>query len=259
VVYSLARSRLRRRYGAAVDAVRREHGLLPSASAIFFDHGVAPAATLCCWSETLGGLPPDTPASAILTGFPFFDSQTGAEEAIPAELEDFLADGDPPLVFTLGSVAVEAAGKFYEQAAAAARTLGKRAVMLTGKPGDPRIEGGCLFMDYAPHSALFPRAAAVVHHGGIGTSGQALRAGRPQIVVPHFGDQFDNAARLQHVGCANTIRRGQFEAAAVAAVINVLLGNPKLSDAARAAAAIVADEDGETVAARSILSHVLTR
>ncbi len=254
MAYALARTALRRRYAPRIDAVRGEHGLGPSRGAPMLDHGPATAATLCCWSAALSTLPPDAPDNAVLTGFPFFDSESGAEEAPTPELDAFLREGDRPLVFTLGSFAVAAAGRFYAEAAAASRTLGMRAVMLTGEAGPARREGDCLFAGYAPHSLLFPHAAAVVHHGGIGTTGQALRAGRPQIVVPHFGDQFDNAARLQAAGIGMTVKRGAFEASHAARALSQALASSAMQQAARDAAARIAHEEGAAEAARSILS-----
>lgn len=249
---SLARALLRRRYAKRIDAVRAEHGLGPSAGAPMLDHGAATASILCCWSSALGALPPDASTRAALVGFPFFDSESGGENMLAPELDAFQNEGGAPLVFTLGSVAVVSAGRFYEEAAAASRTLGRRALMLTGQPAPPRLDGDCLFMSYAPHSAVFPRAAAVVHHGGIGTTGQALRAGRAQIVVPHYGDQFDNAARLRHAGIGSTIRREQFERTLAASVISRVLSGPDMTDAARRAARTIAAEDGASAAAHRI-------
>ncbi len=253
-LFSLARVMLRRRYAGRIDAVRGDHGLGAGDGAPMLDHGPATEAVVCCWSSILGALPPDAPSNAALVGFPFFDSESGADDVLPPQLQAFLDEGDAPLVFTLGSVAVASAGRFYEEAAAASRAKGKRALLLTGQPGPPRLDGDCLFMSYAPHSVVFPRAAAVVHHGGIGTTGQALRAGCVQIVVPHFGDQFDNAARLQRAGLGLSIRREQFERTVAADAISRALSAPNITDAAQRAAETIAREDGAAAAARSIAS-----
>jgi rhamnosyltransferase subunit B len=251
---SLSRTIIRRRYAGRIDAVRAEHGLGPSKGAPMLDLGVATAAVLCCWSSIMGALPPDAPRNAAITGFPFFDSESGGEDALAPELTAFLRMGDPPLIFTLGSFAVASAGRFYEEAAAASRMLGRRALMLTGQPGAPRLDGDCLFMNYAPHSAVFRHAAAVIHHGGIGTTGQALRAGRVQIVVPHFADQFDNAARLHSAGIGMTVKRERFERVLVASVISRVLSTPDMTSAAQRAARTIAGEDGAGDAAHHIAS-----
>ena len=249
---TVARQVLRRQYASRIDAVRAEHGLPPSQGAPMLDFGPTTSKVLCCWSAALGPLQPDAPETAVLTGLAFFDSDSGGEEAVPPMLRAFLDAGPPPLVFTLGSFAVAAAGRFYAEAAAAARMLGQRAVLLTGMPGPACVEDDCLIMRYAPHSAVFPRAAAVIHHGGVGTTGQALRAGVAQIVVPHFGDQFDNAERLRAAGVALTIKRTAFERHHAADVIARVLASPEMRQAARAAAAIIAGEDGAATAAAHI-------
>ena len=202
----------------------------------------------------MGSLPPDAPAGSALVGFPFFDSDTGGEEPIAEKLQAFLAAGEPPLVFTLGSVAVAAAGRFYEDARSISRALGRRAIMLTGEAGASHIEDDCLFMGYAPHSQLFPRAAAVIHHGGIGTTGQALRAGRPQVVVPHFGDQFDNAARLGRLGLAATIRREAFGPDLGVEVIGACLTDAVMMQRGRRSAEAISSEDGAGTAASYLSS-----
>lgn len=251
-LFSIGRAALRRRHAASINAVRADHGLGASQGAPMLDYGPATRAVICCWSAVMGPLPPDAPPSAALVGFPLFDSESGAEEVMAPALRAFLAEGDAPIVFTLGSVAVASPGGFYEEAAAASRMLGRRALMLTGQLEPPHIDGDCMFMGYAPHSAVFPRAAAVVHHGGIGTTGQALLAGRSQIVVPHYGDQFDNAARLKRANIGLMIRREQFERTNAADVISRALSDPYMAEAAQHAAKQINDEDGAAVAARAI-------
>ncbi|GGE95623.1 glycosyltransferase [Sphingomonas prati] len=254
--FALARIALRRRHGARIDAVRAEHGLGPAAGAPMLDHGAATKAVLCCWSSALGMLPPDAPACAALVGFPFFDSESGGTEELAPEIEAFLRDGDAPIVFTLGSFAVAAPGGFYERAAEISRALGRRALLLTGQAGAARREGNCLFVGYAAHSAVFPRASIVVHHGGAGTTGQALRAGRPQVIVPHFGDQHDNAARVVAAGLGRTIGRGQFDLARGKAVIAGVLADRKMATRAEWVARHQVGDDGAAEAARRIVALV---
>ena len=98
-------------------------------------------------------------------------------------LEAFLNAGPAPLVFTLGSVVVHAAGRFYVQAAQTAARLGMRAVLLTGQPdGGMCSSGDILVRAYAPHSALFPRAAVIIHHGVVGTTRGIKR--KPRASAP---------------------------------------------------------------------------
>lgn len=253
-LYAYARTVLRRRHASRIDAVRVDNGLPPSRGAPMLDFSPASSAVVCCWSRALGALPPDAPLDARLTGFPFFDSESGADDQLNFELETFLDEGPAPLVFTLGSFAVAAAGRFYDEAIGISRALGMRAVMLTGRPAPPRRDGECLLMNYAPHSEVFPRAAAIIHHGGIGTVGQALRAGRPQIVVPHFGDQFDNAARIEATGIGLSIRRDAFNVDRALDVVQRVTTSPIVADRARRAAEVISGENGAGKAAHLIAS-----
>src|SRR5262249_29541061 len=150
---------------------------------------------------------------AIITGFTFFDQDH--EEEMPTELSHFLDEGSSPIVFTLGSSAVYDAGPFYEESAKAARQLGQRAVLLVGKDagnGPASLPPGVVAFSYAPFSELFPRALAIVHQGGVGTTAQAMRAGRPMLVMPYGHDQPDNAARMVRLGIGRTISRRHYTA-----------------------------------------------
>ena len=168
--------------------LRREIGL-PDTAGPPFGMSRSPTLHLAWFSELLGARQKDWPANTEITGFPFYDNYTGG--GLPAELALFLDSGPPPLVFTLSSLAVMSPGRFYEDSAEAAKRLGRRAVLVTGS--DPKIRPaslpeGVMAVDYAPFSELFPRAAAVVHHGGVGTTAQALRrpsdARRPLFCRP---------------------------------------------------------------------------
>jgi UDP:flavonoid glycosyltransferase YjiC (YdhE family) len=144
-------------------------------------------------------------------------------------VEEFLQTGEPPLVFTLGSAAVLAAGDFYQQSAEAALSLGKRAILLVGS--DPRnLPKGIDSKDiciatYAPYSKLFSRASLIIHQGGVGTTAQALRAGRPMVVMPYSHDQPDNARRVKRLGVSQTISRPNYTAARAAKVIREMLAD----------------------------------
>jgi UDP:flavonoid glycosyltransferase YjiC (YdhE family) len=152
---------------------------------------------------------PDWPPHSRITGHVFYDGP-GERGRLSPDLDRFLQDGPPPVVFTLGTAAVGAAGPFFHESLEAARLLGTRAVLLVGDdpenlPPRPLPEGIAAF-DHAPFSKLFPRARAVVQQGGIGTIGQALRA--PQLVVPFAHDQPDNALRVEGLGVARVLYRG---------------------------------------------------
>lgn len=252
LAYGFMRKVLRFRYGRKIDEVRAYHGLGPACDPSMFDVSKKTALTLCCYSPVFGPPQKDAPANTEIVGFPVYDSQGGDAEAPDPELEAFLADGPPPLVFTLGSFAVYAPGDFYEEAAAAAKLLDARAVLLTGEKTSLRSSGDILVRPYAPHSTLFPRAAVIIHHGGIGTTGQALRAGKPQLVVPHMGDQADNAHRIRKMGLGLVLKARRFNARRAAPMIASLLDVPEYRVEAERIGARVRPEDGAEAAATAI-------
>jgi rhamnosyltransferase subunit B len=175
-------------------------------------------------------------------------------------LETFLNAGLPPVVFTLGSAAVLDAGDFYEQSALAAEQLGVRAVLLVGN--DPRnlpahkVPDSICIAEYAPYSGLFPRASLIVHQGGVGTTAQALRAGKPMLVMPYSHDQPDNARRVRRLGVAKVIQRDRYRADTAARVIGEMLAEKKYCERAAAIGAQVRGEDGLREAADALESLV---
>jgi rhamnosyltransferase subunit B len=202
----------------------------------------SPRGVLALFSPVLARPQADWPARTTVTGFPFYD---GPPTVAASELERFLNAGDPPLVFTLGSAAVFEPGAFFEESLRAAQRLGRRAVLLTGaNPPPSSMPDGALAIPYAPYSRLFPHAAAIVHQGGIGTVGQALRAGRPMLVVPRFLDQPDNAARIRQLGVGRVLHHSAYTAERVADELASLLGMSDYITRARALGAALRLEDG---------------
>jgi len=244
-----------------IDAIRREMGLPANRHHPMFDHA-SPDLHLVLFSPELAAPQPDWPASAVQTGFPVHD-RGEAGERLPLALDVFLRKGTPPIVFTLGSSAVHAADGFYVAAAEAARALGRRAVLLTGEqglnpvPGVPPVAHApagapIVTVPYAPHSEVMPRACAVVHQGGVGTTAQAMLAGKPMLVVPFSHDQPDNAARLHRKGVARVLERTRVSAAAFTHELAALLADEPLAARAQAMAARVRQEPGAAGAADAI-------
>lgn len=250
---------LKRAIGTLFGPLRRlraEIGLLPAAGDPLFDGQFGEAGAIGLYSRLLGDVQPDYPAPVSIAGFASFDAGDAPAAGIPAELRVFLESGPAPLVFTLGSLVVNSPGKFYRQSTDAARSLGRRAVLLAGgKSGElADLHGPQVFVcDYAPHSLLFPRAAAIIHHGGIGTLAQALRSGKPQLIVPYFADQIDNAARAARLGVARILPPRRYGAGPAAGALGRLLGEAGYSSRAEAACASLAGEDGAAGAARIVL------
>jgi UDP:flavonoid glycosyltransferase YjiC (YdhE family) len=235
---------------APVHALRRELGLPPGGHPLF-EGQFSPWLTLALFSKEIGAPQPDWPPNTVATGFAFYNGP----DALSPELQGFLAAGPAPIVFTLGSSAVLAAGRFYHESAAALALLGRRGVLMVGP--DPAnlpspLPEGVIAVEMAPHQLLFPHAAAVVHQGGIGTTSQAMRAGKPTLVVPHAHDQPDNAWRLEQRGISLTLYPKRYRADRVAAALRELLGDSGYAERAAAIGSRLRAEDGITRACEAL-------
>ena len=257
ILVGLAR-RMTRSWMTPVHELRIELGLDRGSNPIF-EGQFSPALTLGLFSRLLAKPQADWPPHVLMTGFVFYNGP----DRLPPELEGFLDAGSPPVVFTLGTSAVGAAGPFYRESLKAARKLGVRAVLMTGGYADNDPGGDhssdFLVVDRAPHQLLFPRAAAVVHQVGIGTTGQALRAGRPMLVVPHAHDQFDNAFRVAKLGVARTVFPGSYKAPRVAGELQRLLTDASFERRAQEVAKEVRGERGADGAAEALEQLMASR
>ena len=199
------------------------------------------------WSHHFRGPCSDDPPSGVITGFPRYDGGGGLEP----ELERFLAEGEPPIVFAMGSAAHVSAGRFYEMAADACRELGVRGVLLTGSVESvPRdLPDGVRAFGYAPFGELFPRARVTVHHGGIGSVGRALSAGRPMLVVPRAHDQFNNGVHVELLGVGRTRALHRLGPARFVRLLRQLIEDDGIRERAASLGERVRAEDGARVAA----------
>ncbi len=157
------------------------------------------------WSRHV--LPPGPRAEDRMptTGYWFLDHEPAWEP--PEKLGEFLEDGEPPIALGLGSMTgVEAAetDRIVSETAEALRRTGLRGVLLSGNADvdGPLPENVMRVPGEVPYDWLFPRVAAVVHHGGAGTVAAALRAGVPSVVVPVLPDQAFWAHRVSSLGAA---------------------------------------------------------
>ncbi|HWS88451.1 MAG TPA: glycosyltransferase [Pyrinomonadaceae bacterium] len=216
----------------------------------------SPRMVLALFSTAIAKPQPDWPPQARVTGFCFYDrrDRPGDEERLDPSLLKFLDAGEPPVVFTLGSSAVYAAGNFYRHSVEAARAAGVRALLLTGEPWNRPAElpEGVAAFDYAPYGELLPRARAVVHQGGIGTTAQGLRAGIPALVVPFSHDQFDNGSRVARVGAGRTLPQAKYDAPRAAKELRALLADESYTTRASAVGEQIRSEDGAAAAADAI-------
>ena len=192
----------------------------------------------------------DTPIfSRILT----VDEDGEAE--LPAELTRFLNDGPPPIVFTLSVSAATVGGRFFEHSVAAAKLLGRRAVIIVGKNTQhrmPTLPDGIVAFEYVPFSKLFAHADVIVHAGGVGTTGLAMRSGRPMLVVPFGHDQPDNADRLTRLGVSRTIPPNSYTPARAAAELQCLFDTPTYFQRAAEVGEHVRHENGVRTACDEI-------
>ncbi len=193
----------------------------------------SPQRTIGLFPPWFGPPQPDWPKAARLTGFPLFD-EADQHEMTP-DLEAFLRDGDPPVVFTPGS-AHRQAEDFFTTAIDATALLKRRALLLTRYPEQlpDRLPDDVRHELYVPLSQLLPRCAALVHHGGVGTSAQGLAAGIPQLTTPMGFDQPDNATRLHRLGVSTWISRpSKFTPKRVARALDELLASDGVVQACR--------------------------
>jgi UDP:flavonoid glycosyltransferase YjiC (YdhE family) len=229
--------------GPAINKVRQNHGLPARWQSPLFTLPARPALALYpqWFADTTQGL------DAI--GF-----ARGQAGSLDAELTEWLQAGPPPLVFTLGSLVGASPGGFPAAALATARALGRRAVLLA--PGPPHRDVDMITRSHIDYGALLPHAAAVVHHGGIGTLADALAAGKPQLIVPHLGDQFDNGARAERLGFGRTMASRDFNGGAGVAAIDAVLADAGIAHAVARRGPEVRSQSGSANAAHAILAQI---
>jgi len=221
---------LDRVFARDLNAFRSKLGL-PKVRKIFASWIHSPQKSLGLFPDWFAPPQPDWPPQTELTGFVFLHE--GPRPLAP-ELSAFLADGEPPIVFTPGT-AMRQADLFFQASLRASMELGRRALLLTQYPDQlpPQLPDGAATSTYVPFETLLPRCAALVHHGGVGTAAQALAAGIPQLVRPMTFDQPDNAARLERLGVASSIRPDHYRARPVADALSFLLTSQAVSDKCR--------------------------
>jgi rhamnosyltransferase subunit B len=213
----------------AINEFRRTLNL-PPVKRILTRWGPSPQRVIGLFPDWFGPIPDGGPAFRH-AGFVLFDDATGRHT--PPELAAFLAAGPPPVVFSFGS-AMRNGRPYFDAAVASCRALNIRGVLL-GKSGEqipPDLPPNVMHADYAPFSEVFPRAAVVVHHGGIGTSAQGMRAGVPQLVMPLAYDQADNAARMRRHGVADTLFPKRFTGPNLAKCLKRMLADDAMRQAA---------------------------
>jgi rhamnosyltransferase subunit B len=206
-----------------------------------FQWWLSPELVLGLFPNWYGQPQTDWPSQMHLTGFPLFDGGTGQ---LPPEVLEFCRAGKPPIAFTFGSGMTHAA-EYFRAALEACRLFGGRGLLLTKyahqlpAPLPPFM----LHCPYAPFGHLFPHCAAVVHHGGVGTTARALGAGAPQLILPLSFDQPDNAVRVKRLGAGDWLPRGRRKGGHIARALAGLM-TPGVRERCRAVASQVANDNG---------------
>lgn len=235
--------------------LRRKLGLGPGPNPIreglFSQDGV-----LAMFPEAFAAKQPDWPEHTVCCGFPFLDEDfSGAP--MDRALGEFLDKGEPPVVFTLGSSAVRIAPWLVEAAAVASKEGAFRAIVLAGPAAEELAKrytsSQTMIVASAAYHELFPRSRVIFHSGGIGTTAQALRSGRPQVIVPFAFDQFDNAERVAGLGCGVELsKRKAKQSAQIRKAISE--ANDRDENARRLKGKFTAD--GAEIAAEAILERM---
>lgn len=223
----------------SVNELRQARGEPPVAHLL--DHFASvPDQSLTLFPDWFAPTAADWPQPLHRGPFPLYDPV--AQVGLPDEVTRFLATGASPVVFTPGT-GNRHATRFFAGALAAVQRLGLRAIFLTPQREQVPAElpDTVLWQAYAAFPHLLPRVKAIVHHGGIGTTAQALQAGVPQLVVAMAFDQFDNGWRVQALGAGLTLASRSLRTRTLVRVLRKLLDNPDIQTCCRTVAANFGD------------------
>jgi sterol 3beta-glucosyltransferase len=215
---------------------------------------------LYAYSAAVAPPPPDWGEWIDVTGYWFLDRST--DWTPPPALAAFLHDGPPPVyIGGFGSMTNREPAELARAVTRALALAGQRAIVLTGWGGlsPAELPAEIFAIDWVPFDWLFPRVAAVVHHGGAGTTAASLRAGVPTIVIPFFLDQFFWGRRVFELGVGpRPIPRKRLEADALAAALQLATTDPDMQDSAAALGKCIRAEDGVARAVATFERHMKT-
>jgi sterol 3beta-glucosyltransferase len=232
--------------GKHVNAWREAHGLSPQKRFdILHTTDGKDIPVLHGFSRHVVPQPSDWPKTASTTGYWFLDESDGWSP--PAELEAFLEAGPPPVYVGFGSMAGRDPRRLTEAVISALQQAGVRGILATGWGGLKAgvLPKAILQIDQIPHAWLFPRMAALVHHGGAGTTAAALRAGRPSVFVPFFGDQHFWGWRVHTLGAGSQpIPQKKLTVEKLATAIEDVTSNPAIRSKAEDLGGKIRSEDG---------------
>lgn len=226
--------------------LRATYGLPPRRELLWLGNASDTLVCLAC-SPAFQQPPPDWPAAVQVTGFCFWDTPSNWQP--PPELQAFLQADRPLVAVTAGSLGPsmrQAFTPYFRTSIAAIRQVGARALVFGTSAADLSLslDEDVFALPFAPYSAIFPHCAAIIHHGGIGTTAQALRFGVPTLVVPWGMDQFYSAQRVAQLGTALSLTWHRYTLERASRSIRALLHIPAYAQAARRMRDQIAQEDG---------------
>lgn len=242
----LVRPLIRRYVDNPINAVRREYGL-PSRYNLLTEGGLSRRLTAVATSPTFLAPPHDWPTWVKMTGFCFWDTPETWHE--PEALAAFFAGPMPVVALSSGSMSELVPhyfDRFFRTSLSAIWQAGARALVIGAPAGalpEP-LPPWVFSVPYAPFSRVYPRCAATIHHGGIGTIAQALRAGIPSLIVPWGADQFFNGSQVERIGAGKWSTRRHYTDRRATQALRALLTGPRYRQTTQRIAAQIAQEDG---------------
>ena len=198
---------------------------------------------LCMFPDWYSPPQRDWPSPLMQTDFPLWNHSSS--EPLADKVEEFLQGGEPPIVFTPGSTNLHGR-TFFEAGVAACTILKRRAILLTEYSDQlpSRLPDSVAHFSYVPLDLLLRRSAAFVHHGGIGSTSQAMLAGIPQVLMPLAHDQFDNANRVKRLSLGDSIPATIFSGPRLAMALKSLFDSSTVETACRQTSERLAKRDG---------------
>lgn len=214
----------------ALNQLRARIGLPPVSGSVFGHWMHSPLQGVTLFPDWFAAKAKDWPAGVSQAGFPLYDGDISRAE--DHALDQFLEQGAAPVVFAPGTAAMDTA-RFFDAAMGACTRLKMRAILVGGDAPPPgsRLSADIHHTPYAPFGQLLKGARAVVHHGGVGTLAQALRAGIPQVTVPRAYDQFDNGMRLETLGVGSALPHTKLSQEMLATALDDLLRDATVTGA----------------------------
>jgi sterol 3beta-glucosyltransferase len=243
-------------YRPFINAFRQQLGLDPTSVSRFY-RALYETPMLSAYSPRLIPHPDDWPANLQLTGYFFLDSQPDWQPS-PA-LQHFLDAGDPPIYIGFGSMGGTNPESLADILLAALEKSGQRGLVLSGWGGLrlERVPESVFIADTVPHRWLFPRMAAVVHHGGAGTTAEGLRAGVPNVIVPFILDQPFWGERVHAMGLGpKPIHHKKLTADRLAKAIQTAISDSQMRQRAQAIGEAIRDENGVVNAVRIVEQYL---